>query len=96
MQELPNEDHANRLLDWFFAKFNYVRYPIDEHIFRKCEPIVPTILTVAYQELYASPNTINPRSILFLPVIFIVFSISTRIAPEEWALSEDDKRTQSL
>ena len=37
MRELPNEGHANRQLDWFFAKVNYVRYPIDEHIFRRCK-----------------------------------------------------------
>jgi len=37
MNELPNEEHANRLLEWFFTKFNYVRYPIDEHLFRKCK-----------------------------------------------------------
>lgn len=36
MRELPNEEHANRLLDWFFSKVNYVRYPIDEYMFRKC------------------------------------------------------------
>ena len=35
IRELPNEEHANRLLDWFFSKVNYVRYPIDEHLFRK-------------------------------------------------------------
>jgi hypothetical protein len=35
MRDLPDEDHAGRLLDWFFKKFNYIRYPIDEFIFRK-------------------------------------------------------------
>jgi len=37
IRELPNEQHANRLLEWFFTKFNHLRYPIDETVFRQCE-----------------------------------------------------------
>lgn len=37
MQELPPVDFARRLVDWFFDKFNHVRYPIDELLFRKGE-----------------------------------------------------------
>lgn len=52
-------------------------------------------LISAYKELYES-RTINPRSVIFLPLVYIVFSISTRVAPDEWGLSEEDKRTASL
>lgn len=46
-------------------------------------------------ELYASP-AVNARSVLSLPLIFIAFSIAIRIAPDEWNLSEEEKRVQSL
>jgi hypothetical protein len=102
MRELPNEAHANRLLEWFFTKFNHLRYPIDESVFRQCEiqklaraSLLNPALTSAYQHLFALRG-IDPASVLFLPLIFIVFSISTRIAPEDWGLSEAEKRTHSL
>lgn len=57
--------------------------------------IIRAALTAAYQHLFTLRG-IDPASVLFLPLVFIVFSISTRIAPEEWGLSEAEKRTQSL
>ncbi len=95
VRELPDEEHGNRLLDWFFSKFNYVRYPIDEHHFRKCKYDWLSTLISAYRELCESRN-VNARSVLFLPLVYIVFSISTRVAPDDWGMSEEDKRTSSL
>lgn len=64
-------------------------------MFRKGKLSCFSLLTAAYEGIYATPN-ITPRAVLFLPLAFVVFSISTRIAPDEWELSEDEKRTQSL
>lgn len=36
MQELPPKHFADKIIDWFFSKLNYVRYPIDERSFRSC------------------------------------------------------------
>jgi hypothetical protein len=37
VQELPPKAFADKIIDWFFSKLNYVRYPIDERLFRQCE-----------------------------------------------------------
>jgi hypothetical protein len=37
VQELPPKHFADKIIDWFFSKLNYVRYPIDERSFRACE-----------------------------------------------------------
>jgi hypothetical protein len=37
VQELPPKHFADKIIDWFFSKLNYVRYPIDERSFRTCE-----------------------------------------------------------
>lgn len=40
MQELPPKHYADKVIDWFFAKLNYTRYPIDERLFRICASCV--------------------------------------------------------
>jgi hypothetical protein len=37
VQELPPKPFADRVIDWFFSGLNYVRYPIDERLFRICK-----------------------------------------------------------
>ena len=37
VQELPPKHFADKIVGSFFSGFNNVRYPIDEHIFRKCK-----------------------------------------------------------
>lgn len=41
VQELPPKHFADKVIDWFFTKINYTRYPIDERLFRICEAAVP-------------------------------------------------------
>jgi hypothetical protein len=36
MRDLPPQAFAKNLVDWFFSKFNFVRYPISEFLFRQC------------------------------------------------------------
>ncbi|WVQ79880.1 hypothetical protein IAT38_001980 [Cryptococcus sp. DSM 104549] len=84
MRELPNREFAGHLIDWFFQKFNFVRYPIDEYLFKQ-----------ALETVYSTGGA-NPATILALPLVFIVFSISMRIAPDALIESEDRKRTMSL
>ena len=81
--DLPERPRADKLVDQFFTKFNYVRYPIDEASFRSC-----------YDWLYQNMQP-NPKSLLFLPVACIVLAIATRIAPDELALDEEAKKRQS-
>ncbi|WVN89314.1 uncharacterized protein L203_104536 [Cryptococcus depauperatus CBS 7841] len=83
MEDLPQQEFANKLVDWFFEKFNFVRYPIDEHSFRQ-----------ALETVYTDRS--SPSAVLALPLVFIVLSISTRIAPNELIESEDNKRSMSL
>ncbi|ODN79510.1 hypothetical protein L202_03476 [Cryptococcus amylolentus CBS 6039] len=83
MKDLPAKDFADALVDWFFQKFNFVRYPIDDHAFRK-----------ALESVYNDGT--SPSAVLALPLVFIVLSISMRIAPDALIESEEKKRTMSL
>lgn len=84
VDDLPPFPFASRLVDWFFEKFNFVRYPIDETLFRQ-----------AFKMVYEH-GKIDSVTILALPLVFIALAISMRIAPESWAGSEATKKTQSL
>lgn len=37
VQELPPKQLADKIINWFFIKLNFARYPIDERSFRECE-----------------------------------------------------------
>ena len=45
VQELPPKYFADRIVDEFFSQMNYVRYPIDEKLFRACEYLPPCDLS---------------------------------------------------
>lgn len=84
MAELPPRSDADGLIDWFFTKINYIRYPISEHLFRK-----------SFNLLYER-RTIGSAAVLALPLVFIVLAMAIRVAPEEWGEGEAEKRSNSL
>jgi hypothetical protein len=84
VNDLPPFPLASRLVDWFFEKFNFVRYPIDETLFRQ-----------AFRMVNEHGN-IDSVTVLALPLVFIALAIAMRIAPESWAGTEATKKTQSL
>ncbi|WWC86725.1 uncharacterized protein L201_001603 [Kwoniella dendrophila CBS 6074] len=83
MKDLPPRDLAEKITQWFFEKVNYVRYPIDRHLFR-----------LAFEQVYAQKST--AAAVLALPLVFIVFALSTRVAPDEIVGNEEEKRLTSL
>ncbi|WVR04770.1 hypothetical protein IAU60_001782 [Kwoniella sp. DSM 27419] len=83
LRDLPPRDLADQLVEWFFEKVNYVRYPIDRHLFR-----------AAYETVYS--GTESAALVLALPLIFIVLALSIRVAPDDMVGPEDQKRTMSL
>ncbi|KIR54550.1 nuclear protein [Cryptococcus gattii Ru294] len=83
LKDLPERALADKLVDWFFEKFNFVRYPIDDHAFKR-----------AFETVYADGN--NSSAVLALPLVFIVLAISARIAPEAVIDTEEKKRALSL
>lgn len=100
MQELPPKHFADKIIDWFFSKLNYVRYPIDERSFRSCKRCLlstldSTLINVAYEDLYQSP-TIVPENVRSLPLVFIVLAMAVRLAPEEWAGDDQTRKLSSL
>lgn len=84
VDDLPRYDIATKLVDWFFAKINFVRYPIDEKLFRQSF------------ELVYHHGAIDSVTVLALPLIFIALALSMRVAPEAWAGSDPIRRTSSL
>ncbi|ORY20832.1 hypothetical protein BCR39DRAFT_554723 [Naematelia encephala] len=84
IQDLPAKSFADDLIAWFFSKINYVRYPIDEHLFRQ-----------AFEDVYSS-QAIDSNHVIALPLVFIVLALAVRVAPDAWEYSEDQKRTSSL
>nr|XP_019008291.1 uncharacterized protein I206_06846 [Kwoniella pini CBS 10737]OCF47072.1 hypothetical protein I206_06846 [Kwoniella pini CBS 10737] len=83
LKDLPPRDLAEKITQWFFDKVNYVRYPIDEHLFR-----------IAIESVYTRNS--GAGAVLALPLVFIVFALSTRVAPDELVGNEQEKRTTSL
>jgi hypothetical protein len=84
MSELPPRADTNDLVGWFFAKVNYIRYPISEYLFRQNLEI-----------LYDS-SSITAQAVLALPLVFIVLAMAIRVAPEQWVGGEEVKRSTSL
>ncbi|KAJ9108542.1 hypothetical protein QFC19_002258 [Naganishia cerealis] len=87
VQELPPYPFASALVDWFFKHINYVRYPIDERVFRS-----------AFEDMYKKKDGVGPEpgNVRSLPLIFIVLATSSRLAPEAWAGDEQTRRMTSL
>ncbi|WRT64595.1 uncharacterized protein IL334_001528 [Kwoniella shivajii] len=83
MRDLPPRDLADKIIQWYFEKVNYVRYPIDQHLFR-----------LAYEQVYAQKSTAS--AVLALPLVFIVLALSTRVAPDEIVGNDHEKRLTSL
>ena len=84
MGQLPPRADADDLVEWFFTKINYIRYPISEHLFRQ-----------SYTALYDN-RSINGAAVLALPLVFIVLAMAVRVAPDEWVGGEEAKRATSL
>lgn len=40
MQDLPGRDLAENMVGWYFDKVNYVRYPIEESLFRRGQSLL--------------------------------------------------------
>lgn len=100
VQELPPKHFADKIIDWFFSKLNYVRYPIDERSFRSCQSDIDAtavleLTRLAYEDLYQSP-TIVPENVRSLPLVFIVLAMAVRLAPEEWAGDDQTRKLSSL
>lgn len=85
VQELPPKPFADRIIDWFFAKLNFIRYPIDERMFR-----------ASYEDLYNKSTALDPSNVRALPLVFIVLALAVRQAPEKWAGNEQTRRLSSL
>ncbi|CAD6584262.1 MAG: hypothetical protein TREMPRED_003783, partial [Tremellales sp. Tagirdzhanova-0007] len=85
VQELPPKYFADRIVDEFFSQMNYVRYPIDEKLFR-----------ASYEDLYDPNKAVDPGNVRALPLIFIVLALAVRLAPEEWAGDEPTRKLSSL
>ncbi|OWZ26228.1 hypothetical protein C361_07060 [Cryptococcus neoformans Tu259-1] len=85
VQELPPKPFADRIIDWFFAKLNFIRYPIDERLFR-----------ASYEDLYNKSTALDPSNVRALPLVFIVLALAVRQAPEKWAGNEQTRRLSSL
>ncbi|WVQ94574.1 hypothetical protein IAU59_001654 [Kwoniella sp. CBS 9459] len=85
VQELPPKHFADRIVDWFFAKLNFVRYPIDERSFR-----------ASYEDLYNRSTSVDPSNVRALPLVFIVLALAVRQAPDEWAGDEETRKLSSL
>nr|XP_031857365.1 uncharacterized protein CI109_007229 [Kwoniella shandongensis]KAA5524437.1 hypothetical protein CI109_007229 [Kwoniella shandongensis] len=85
VQELPPKHFADRIVDWFFSKLNYVRYPIDERLFR-----------ASYEDLYNRSTAVDPSNVRALPLVFIVLALAVRQAPDEWAGDEQTRKLSSL
>ncbi|KAK8847577.1 hypothetical protein IAR55_005436 [Kwoniella newhampshirensis] len=83
MRDLPPHDFASQLVEWYFQKCNYVRYPLDEFLFKQ-----------AFDTVYSDGS--SPSTVLALPLVFIVLATAIRIAPDELIGSDDQKRTMSL
>jgi hypothetical protein len=100
VQELPPKPFADRVIDWFFSGLNYVRYPIDERLFRICQlndAFVRTRADVsAYEDLYNRNTSVDPSNVRALPLVFIVLAMAVRLAPEEWAGDEQTRKLSSL
>ncbi|KAK8861265.1 hypothetical protein IAR55_002084 [Kwoniella newhampshirensis] len=85
VQELPPKHFADRIVDWFFSKLNYVRYPIDERLFR-----------ASYEDLYNKSTAVDPSNVRALPLVFIVLALAVNQAPAEWAGDEQTRKLSSL
>ncbi|OCF78216.1 hypothetical protein I204_00153 [Kwoniella mangroviensis CBS 8886] len=85
VQELPPKHFADRIVDWFFDKLNFVRYPIDERSFR-----------ASYEDLYNRSTAVDPSNVRALPLVFIVLALAVRQAPDEWAGDEETRKLSSL
>jgi len=84
------------VIDWFFSGLNYVRYPIDERLFRICKLVYLSPLTPAYEDLYNRHTAVDPSNVRALPLVFIVLAMAVRLAPEEWAGDEQTRKLSSL
>ncbi|WVQ83484.1 hypothetical protein IAT38_005625 [Cryptococcus sp. DSM 104549] len=85
VQELPPKHFADRIIDWFFHKLNFIRYPIDERLFR-----------ASYEDLYNRSTALDPSNVRALPLVFIVLALAVRQAPDEWAGDEQTRKLSSL
>jgi hypothetical protein len=102
IQELPPKSFADRVVDFFFSKINYTRYPIDERTFRICQSSDPmtsaaAVLTIlAYEDLYSKAKAVDPSNVRALPLVFIVLALAVRLAPGEWAGDDETRKLSSL
>lgn len=87
VSELPQYEFASQLVDFFFKRINYVRYPIHEAGFRD-----------AFEDMYRrkGENGPEPHNVRSLPLIFIVLATSVRLAPPEWAGDDQIRKLTSL
>ena len=85
MADLPDRAQATILVDRFFKVFNFVRYPIDETAFRK-----------GFEYLYSNVDRLNPKGLLLLPLVLIIFSIGVRLSPEGIEGDEETRKKESM
>ncbi|KAL1743733.1 hypothetical protein HDZ31DRAFT_83183 [Schizophyllum fasciatum] len=87
MQELPPSRVSDVLIDYYFSTINWTRYPISEREFR-----------VAYEAVRAHGNEggFNPNDVRFLPLLFVVLAIASRLAPENIGGDARHRRVVSL
>lgn len=103
LQELPPQRFSDVLVDYYFTSMcvsfvcfpfhllilsktsNWTRYPVSERDFR-----------AAYESVCANGIGANPNDVRFLPLLFVVLSISVRLAPEHIAGDARTRRLTSL
>lgn len=87
MGELPPSRVSDVLIDYYFATINWTRYPISEREFR-----------AAYESVRAHGNegAFNPNDVRFLPLLFVVLAVASRLAPESIGGDARHRRVVSL
>lgn len=87
------------LVNFFFEKINFVRYPIDETHFRQGSSRHPPnsqLTPSAFEDIYQKSAAVDPSNVRALPLIFIVLATAVRLAPQEWAGDDKTKKLSSL
>ncbi|KAF8639847.1 hypothetical protein AX17_001102 [Amanita inopinata Kibby_2008] len=89
LEELPPPRTSDVLIDYYFSAINWTRYPVSERDFR-----------AAYASVCSRGRdgigTTNHNDVRFLPLLFVVLAIATRLAPENIAGDARTRRITSL
>ncbi|KAF8621628.1 hypothetical protein AX15_007646 [Amanita polypyramis BW_CC] len=89
LQELPPSSVSDALIDFYFSTINWTRYPVCEKSFRAA-------YTAFYAHVRDGIGALDASDVRFLPLLFVVIAISSRLAPEQVAGDAFAKRSRSI